>query len=29
MERLSLVSARPAATPGILRSIVSELEGNQ
>jgi transcriptional regulator with XRE-family HTH domain len=29
MERLSLVSARPAATPGILRSIISELEGNQ
>jgi transcriptional regulator with XRE-family HTH domain len=28
MERLSVVSARPAATPGILRSIIRDLEEN-
>jgi transcriptional regulator with XRE-family HTH domain len=27
MERLSIISARPAATPEILRSIIDELEG--
>jgi hypothetical protein len=29
MERLSVVSARPSATPGILKSILSELEGHR
>jgi hypothetical protein len=29
MERLSVVSARPSATPSILRSIISELEGDR
>ena len=29
LERLSVVSARPSATPGILRSIISELEGDR
>jgi transcriptional regulator with XRE-family HTH domain len=29
LERLSVVSARPSATPGILQSIISELEGDR
>jgi transcriptional regulator with XRE-family HTH domain len=29
MERLSIVSAQPSATPDILRSIISELEGQR
>jgi len=29
MERLSIVSAPPSATAGILKSIISDLDGDQ